>query len=294
MTDKNFQFEADGYIYMTLVGFNYMNMNICNTTLLPEALCQKVERTLDKNAVIHDDLNVYWDFSHRIQATFTVTSGGKTYLFDSTNTVTPLREVELTEEEEIKPVPALEPEQKTEPEVREEISAEETVVPEVSVEEAIEETPADEVVSETEAAQSEEQSESKDVIPSVDVKAWEEKFNNLDLAMNFLLEGVKKFDAEIVAETEKSKQSEPVVPVRPKQDDQVFYDRIDCYSLSVVDMKEVEEKGDVFCVMHNWKAVDGVYMIDDVASVCRCIHSDAQNLHRTIPYSDIVAYGKQG
>lgn len=72
----------------------------------------------------------------------------------------------------------------------------------------------------------------------------------------------------------------------------VYLQRIEAYSLAPISMDEVAQKGDAYCEMNKWAKIDDLYMIDDVVSVVRCIHSDAHNINIVIPYEEVANYGK--
>ena len=72
----------------------------------------------------------------------------------------------------------------------------------------------------------------------------------------------------------------------------VYLQRIEAYSLAPISMDEVAQKGDAYCEMNKWAKIDDLYMIDDVVSVVRCVHSDAHNINIVIPYEEVANYGK--
>ena len=72
----------------------------------------------------------------------------------------------------------------------------------------------------------------------------------------------------------------------------VYLQRIEAYSLAPISMDEVAQKGDAYCEINKWAKIDDLYMIDDVVSVVRCIHSDAHSINIVIPYEEVANYGK--
>lgn len=72
----------------------------------------------------------------------------------------------------------------------------------------------------------------------------------------------------------------------------LFLRRVDAYTLVPISMDEVSQKGDAYCEMNGWSRFDQVYMIDDVVSVARLVHSDALNINMSIPYEEVANCGK--
>lgn len=92
----------------------------------------------------------------------------------------------------------------------------------------------------------------------------------------------------IVRESEPKQEPEPVSP----KYNPLFLRRVDAYTLVPISMDEVSQKGDAYCEMNGWSRFDQVYMIDDVVSVARLVHSDALNINMSIPYEEVANCGK--
>lgn len=93
---------------------------------------------------------------------------------------------------------------------------------------------------------------------------------------------------EPTPESEPKQEPEPV----PQKYNPLFLRRVDAYTLVPISMDEVSQKGDAYCEMNGWSRFDQVYMIDDVVSVSRLVHSDALNINMSIPYEEVANCGK--
>lgn len=71
----------------------------------------------------------------------------------------------------------------------------------------------------------------------------------------------------------------------------VLLQHIDNYSVKEIDMDMVKSSGDVYCKENGWFQCDNIFMMDDVSRSLRCVHSDSQQLHLTIPYSEVMKFG---
>lgn len=254
---QNFLFKYDGNTYITLFGVNYLNKKIEDVNNLPTGVIEAAKQILASSAEI-DNAVVSKDFNRNLVATATIRFNGKTYYLDTANTVTPLREIESSSEP--KPEPTPEPEQIHEPTPVTE--PEPTPIP------APEPEPEPEPIPEPEPTHEQ--------MPQ---PKWE---HSLLKAMDKVEEKPESHEEEIhVTEEDKTPTWNPV-----------YLQRIEAYSLAPISMDEVAQKGDAYCEMNKWAKIDDLYMIDDVVSVVRCIHSDAHNINIVIPYEEVANYGK--
>lgn len=258
---QNFLFKYDGNTYITLFGVNYLNKKIEDVNNLPTGVIEAAKQILASSAEI-DNAVVSRDFNRNLVATATIRFNGKTYYLDTANTVTPLREIESS------PVPVPEPAPEPEPTPEPEPLKEDIVVPEP------EPTPEPEPVKEPEPEPTPEPEPVKKPEPK-----WEHS----------LLQAMDKVEEEPTPhEEDKGVTEEDLIPAW----NPVYLQRIDAYSLAPISMDEVAQKGDAYCEMNKWAKIDDLYMIDDVVSVVRCVHSDTHNINIVIPYEEVANYGK--
>lgn len=256
---QNFLFKYDGNTYITLFGVNYLNKKIEDVNNLPTGVIEAAKQILASSAEI-DNAVVSKDFNRNLVATATIRFNGKTYYLDTANTVTPLREIDSSSEPEPAPEPVPEPEPEPVPASEPEPKPE--PVPEPEPEPEPVPMPTNEPVSE----------------PATQTK-WE---HSLLKAMDKVEEKPEPHEEEVqVTEEDLTPAWNPV-----------YLQRIEAYSLAPISMDEVAQKGDAYCEMNKWAKIDDLYMIDDVVSVVRCIHSDAHNINIVIPYEEVANYGK--
>lgn len=262
---QNYLFRFNDHDYLTLFGMNYMNKNIDDINNLPEGLISATRRTLDASATF-EDIHISKGFSGKIIATAIIRSGGRTLQLDTGNDVNPIMEIK---EQTSQSIP--EPEQ---------------VVEEPIHEQLVEETVTAPIVEEPEPIVMEE-SEPEPIV--------EEEVEGPEL----VTESMEKEETSKPATQEPdmiigevSEDMKPVVDVliHTSKTNPIFLKRIDAYSLSPISMSMVKEKGDTYCEMNGWERVDDVYMIDDVVSVVRCVHSDTRGINMTIPYAEVANY----
>lgn len=250
---QNFLFKYNGNTYITLFGVNYLNKKIEDVNNLPTGVIEAAKQILASSAEI-DNVVVSKDFNRNLVATATIRFNGKTYYLDTANTVTPLREIESSPE----PTPTL----KTVPEPEPEPTPAPTPEPEPTSEPEPEPVPEPTPVPE----------------PAPQPK-WE---HSLLKAMDKVEEKPESHEEEVqVSEEDLTPAWNPV-----------YLQRIEAYSLAPISMDEVAQKGDAYCEMNKWAKIDDLYMIDDVVSVVRCIHSDAHDINIVIPYEEVANYGK--
>ena len=250
---QNFLFKYDGNTYITLFGVNYLNKKIEDVNNLPTGVIEAAKQILASSAEI-DNVVVSRDFNRNLVATATILFNGKTYYLDTANTVTPLREIESSPARTEVPIPEPIPEPTPEPEPEPE------PIPEP--------TPEPEAVKEPEPIKEPEQQ-----------PKWEHS----------LLKAMDKVEEETIPhEEDKVVTKEDLTPAW----NPVYLQRIDAYSLAPISMDEVAQKGDAYCEMNKWAKIDDLYMIDDVVSVVRCVHSDTHNINIVIPYEEVANYGK--
>lgn len=250
---QNFLFKYDGNTYITLFGVNYLNKKIEDVNNLPTGVIEAAKQILASSAEI-DNVVVSKDFNRNLVATATIRFNGKTYYLDTANTVTPLREIDSSPEPTPEPVPEPIPEP----------------IPALAPEpiQAPTPEPVPEPIPEPEP-----------VPEPVPQPKWG---HSLLKAMDKVEEKPESHEEEVqVTEEDLTPAWNPV-----------YLQRIEAYSLAPISMDEVAQKGDAYCEMNKWAKIDDLYMIDDVVSVVRCIHSDAHNINIVIPYEEVANYGK--
>ena len=256
---QNFLFKYDGNTYITLFGVNYLNKKIEDVNNLPTGVIEAAKQILASSAEI-DNVVVSKDFNRNLVATATIRFNGKTYYLDTANTVTPLREIDSSSE----PEPTPEPEPETIPEPAPESIHVPTPEPDP---ETIPEPEPDPIP------------EPEPVPEPMPQPKWE---HSLLKAMDKVEEKPESHEEEVqVTEEDLTPAWNPV-----------YLQRIEAYSLAPISMDEVVQKGDAYCEMNKWAKIDDLYMIDDVVSVVRCVHSDAHNINIVIPYEEVANYGK--
>lgn len=266
---QNFLFKYNGNTYITLFGVNYLNKKIEDVNNLPTGVIEAAKQILASSAEI-DNVVVSKDFNRNLVATATIRFNGKTYYLDTANTVTPLREIESAPEptptlETVpeptpEPIPEPTPEPEPEPEPEQTLEPEPEPTPEPVPEPTPEPTP-------------------EPVPEPMPQPKWE---HSLLKAMDKVEERPESHEEEVqVTEEDLTPAWNPV-----------YLQRIEAYSLAPISMDEVAQKGDAYCEMNKWAKIDDLYMIDDVVSVVRCIHSDAHNINIVIPYEEVANYGK--
>lgn len=256
---QNFLFKYDGNTYITLFGVNYLNKKIEDVNNLPTGVIEAAKQILASSAEI-DNVVVSKDFNRNLVATATIRFNGKTYYLDTANTVTQLREIDSSPETE----PTLEPVSEPIPEPTPAPAPEQIHVP---TPEPVPE-PIPEPIPEPEP-----------VPEPMPQPKWE---HSLLKAMDKVEEKPESHEEEVQV------TEEDLTPVW----NPVYLQRIEAYSLAPISMDEVAQKGDAYCEMNKWAKIDDLYMIDDVVSVVRCIHSDAHNINIVIPYEEVANYGK--
>lgn len=260
---QNFLFKYDGNTYITLFGVNYLNKKIEDVNNLPTGVIEAAKQILASSAEI-DNVVVSKDFNRNLVATATIRFNGKTYYLDTANTVTPLREIDSSPETE----PTLEPVSEPIPEP--------TPAPVPEPIHASTSEPDPETIPEPEPEPIPEPEQVPEPMPQ---PKWE---HSLLKAMDKVEEKPESHEEEVqVTEEDLTPAWNPV-----------YLQRIESYSLAPISMDEVAQKGDAYCEMNKWAKIDDLYMIDDVVSVVRCVHSDAHNINIVIPYEEVANYGK--
>lgn len=276
---QNFLFKYNGNTYITLFGVNYLNKKIEDVNNLPTGVIEAAKQILASSAEI-DNAVVSKDFNRNLVATATIRFNGKTYYLDTANTVTPLREIESSSEPTQEPLPEPEPEPTPEPTPEPEPEPIPEPTPASTPEPIPEPTPAPESTPVTEPTPEPEPEPVPEPVPEpASQPKWE---HSLLKAMDKVEEKPESHEEEVkVTEEDLTPAWNPV-----------YLQRIEAYSLAPISMDEVAQKGDAYCEMNKWAKIDDLYMIDDVVSVVRCIHSDAHNINIVIPYEEVANYGK--
>ena len=106
--------------------------------------------------------------------------------------------------------------------------------------------------------------------------------------------GVKEVITEPIAEPEPEPEPEPEVEHEPEPEPEPKLDLpdfllelVDEWTDTAPDLDRLKEDGDAYCIENDWAYRNGYYLIDDIKTMTRYIHSDQMHFDMVVPYSQV-------